>query len=110
MDVGMDGRSTVIEAIFDFQSTSLEAEIMAKTVSRTDTQPFFVSFSSHGQKHKNCLDAGLDPLIGKIGKCLGPRALGCPAGPYSGTFKAQFSFVSCLKNKKNEKKRHNLKF
>ena len=31
--------------------------------------------------------AGLDPLIGKIGKCLGPRALGGPAWPCRNTFK-----------------------
>ena len=28
------------------------------------------------------IKAGLDPLIGKIGKCLGPRALGGPARPF----------------------------
>ena len=53
--------------------------------------------------------SGLDLLIGKIGKCLGPRALGGPAGPCRGPFKAQFSFVNCWKNNKIEKKGQNLK-
>ena len=40
---------------------------------------------------------GLDPPIGKIGICLGPRALEGPAGPCRDPFKAQFSFVNYWK-------------
>ena len=42
------------------------------------------------------LTAGLDPLIGKIGKCLGPRALRGPARPCKGPFMVQHCLVSYL--------------
>ena len=35
---------------------------------------------------------GLDPPIGKIGKCLGPRALGGPASPPGALFRPSLAF------------------